>query len=1717
MNKNRKRYSKKTGIRAMALSMAAAMAVTLYPIPAFAVENGQAAEQTQVQNKTGGNIHDYGKTGDDPATPDVDESAIVANSDVLKSAQYQESTKYELKVNGTPVSVYKYQKQANPGSYYHMDIARFSSDDAEPVFEITMKDGSTIDSIYVSPERYYPADSFEISADKKTVKFKMSADLRYCIVNINGSINDTNGKPQLAIINDPTETAKPDVTAANVLNFKDFAENYLQEHPITDTVGEVCTEAGTVTDTSMNDGKEYTWSYGEGKYVAYDTKNVMFPNKRVRQKNDVSEAFQAALEEVKNSDTLDTIYFPAGTYLWSGLSIKNWDGNGEDGKLNIYLDEDALLVNRLQECTQAMEPAIGIWDSSNITISGRGIIDGQGTYNYSWDKADAELSGHQGGSMVVRSQNITFNDTYVRDVKQWNWECHTVKNINYNNIKGLSPFQHSWVDGLDLTSGQGITLNGAITMGNDDTFASGHYNPSNEFPVRRLSKSADLNNLSTEDQNIAAAAAIYNKDRLQWDTDDTTDVNISNTLGWSTFANAVRLGHNTHFKADGGSYQMRNYTFTNLNTLHVTGYGVNGGGGALSIQNGTNHCNPNYESLTFDNCSFTANNGNNAANIPNGNDLNQFNPKNVTFKDCWFKDADTPFSFKNIDNVTIDNLYLGGKLVEYDSQVDLTVADSVKNFTFLANGENIKKNEAPVFENLDDEPFNVKAGETVSFRLKATDPENHKVTLSAVSALPKGASFDTETGTFTWETSDSDSGRREITFKALDEYGAFSEKTVTVNIEAGEVKLVNITAAEDTYLAGWKTEKNTTYSDNDYLRVLRMANAKSDPEKYGLFGERITDTSDGSDGKISVLKFDVSDLKKNLKNLDRAELELTLINRRSNSSTGTDRLMVVPVSGEWDAKKATWNTHPEWDTEKAVYSEEFQVDKNSEVKNNVAITDSNYDGTKAIVDVTELIKNMDDAENTLSLAVCDENGYELAFASTEGAAKLDAEKEAAPVIRATVKNVIGKDAEVSRTVVSQDTFAGSWSGDQTVNFGAKNFLRTSYGTDSKGTLGTAGGSDNKVTYLKFDVSQIDLTQVDRVKLQMTLLGVRYNEAANLDAQLQIAMAENTDWTENTLNWKTKPAILEENGVIISEEFNLGKIVSNDPAQISTPNGTIATADVTSLVAAAKAAGQDSITLAVNMVGKQVDKANRIFFVSKEGAKSYADAENMAPVLVSTKTVAVSEIKVNAPTKTVYDLGESLDTTGMTVTASYEDGTEDVVDLSKVIVTGFDSSKVAEKQTVTVKYAGKTATFDVEIRNLTLENAKTAASKEITDYATAQKEAIADLEGLSEEAIADYNKKVDEVTDAAIAKVNEAAVTTDVDKAVADAKTAVDAFVKEATEVSEKNIADAEAKLKAAKEEAVKAVTDKATAITAEIEKLANLSADQKTAYEADVESAVAAAKEAINAATTPEEAAGAQKEAVTSLDEVFTAAKNADKKAEPTPTPEPTPDPKPVHKDGLSDEKDADGNWYYYKDNKIATNVTTVAKNKNGWWRVVNGKVDFSCNSVEKNENGWWYIRGGKVDFGYTGVAKNANGWWRIVNGKVDFNCNSVEKNHNGWWYIRGGKVDFGYTGVAKNANGWWRIVNGKVDFNCNSVEKNHNGWWYIRGGKVDFSYTGVAKNANGWWRIENGKVNFNFCGIAHNENGYWYLSGGKVDFSKNGTVKVQGKTYRVVNGKIKF
>lgn len=636
-------------------------------------------------------VHDYGKSGDDPATPDLDESAVLASDDVVENKQYPESTRYALTANNTPVSIYKYKKGPEGGNFHNFDVARFASADRTPQFNITLKDGTLINNVEIYPERYYPPDALQVSADRKTLTLRMSQQLPYCIININGTLTDRQmaGNPMLAVINDPPETGKPDLNAANVLNFREFAANYLKEHPITDRVGDQCRPAGTVTDTSRNTREQFTWHYEAGKFVPQTDRNVQFPNKRARVRNDLSEALQAALDIVRNSPQLDTIYFPAGTYTWSGLSIKNWNGNGPDGKLNIYLDEDALLVNRLQECKESLEPAIGIWNSSNITISGRGIIDGNACYTLRLDRKDARDTPHQGGAMILHSSNITFNDTYVRDVKQWNWECHTVQNLTCNNIKGLSPFSHAWVDGLNLTSGRNVTVNGALTLGNDDTFASGHYNPSDEFPRRFLDEldratGDEKARMDAAKHRVCAAAAIYNKQRLQWDTDDSENISINNTLGWSGLANNVRLGANTRWKGEPGAYtnyKLKSYSFNNFNSVMRTS------NSAIRAQNDPRWCHPEYESLVFRNCSFAGNTAENVA-IPPGSDVSSFNPRTVIIENCWFKDPAGPFVFRNISSLTLKDIYLGGRLLTDVTQSRITF-DRIGSLTFTANGKEI--------------------------------------------------------------------------------------------------------------------------------------------------------------------------------------------------------------------------------------------------------------------------------------------------------------------------------------------------------------------------------------------------------------------------------------------------------------------------------------------------------------------------------------------------------------------------------------------------------------------------------------------------------------------------------------------------------------------------------------------------------------------------------------------------------------------------------------------------------------------------------------------------------------------------------------------------------------------------------------------------------------------------------------------------------------------
>ena len=96
-----------------------------------------------------------------------------------------------------------------------------------------------------------------------------------------------------------------------------------------------------------------------------------------------------------------------------------------------------------------------------------------------------------------------------------------------------------------------------------------------------------------------------------------------------------------------------------------------------------------------------------------------------------------------------------------------------------------------------------------------------------------------------------------------------------------------------------------------------------------------------------------------------------------------------------------------------------------------------------------------------------------------------------------------------------------------------------------------------------------------------------------------------------------------------------------------------------------------------------------------------------PVLAEETTIqtqaSVTSIAMDAlPVKTEYQIGDALDITGGSMSVSYSDGTIQTIELSADMVSGFNST-VACVQTLTVTYDGLTANFDIEVKDIPIQN------------------------------------------------------------------------------------------------------------------------------------------------------------------------------------------------------------------------------------------------------------------------------------------------------------------------------------------------------------------------------------------------------------------------------
>ena len=108
-----------------------------------------------------------------------------------------------------------------------------------------------------------------------------------------------------------------------------------------------------------------------------------------------------------------------------------------------------------------------------------------------------------------------------------------------------------------------------------------------------------------------------------------------------------------------------------------------------------------------------------------------------------------------------------------------------------------------------------------------------------------------------------------------------------------------------------------------------------------------------------------------------------------------------------------------------------------------------------------------------------------------------------------------------------------------------------------------------------------------------------------------------------------------------------------------------------------------------------------------GGKTATFAVNVQDVTLSSIAIA------STPTKASYFVGDTLDTTGLKLTATYNNGT------TQTITSGFTCTPTAltsaGAQTVTVNYGGKTATFTVNVQDVTLSGIAIASNPTKTSY------------------------------------------------------------------------------------------------------------------------------------------------------------------------------------------------------------------------------------------------------------------------------------------------------------------------------------------------------------------------------------------------------------------
>lgn len=193
-----------------------------------------------------------------------------------------------------------------------------------------------------------------------------------------------------------------------------------------------------------------------------------------------SDAIQQAIDDAHQAGG-GTVYIPAGVYLSGNLTLKSnvtfylaggavivGTGRGEDYRNDFRKDS-------ISDGTYFIRTEV---NSENITMRGRGTIDGKGI-EMRKRKMTNPPSTHKAGEGFINNlvvpmatSHFTFDGLILRDGGFWAFLVVRSDNVTITNYKGFQNLRVLEDDAIDINESQNVLVKHAIAISDDDTFST---------------------------------------------------------------------------------------------------------------------------------------------------------------------------------------------------------------------------------------------------------------------------------------------------------------------------------------------------------------------------------------------------------------------------------------------------------------------------------------------------------------------------------------------------------------------------------------------------------------------------------------------------------------------------------------------------------------------------------------------------------------------------------------------------------------------------------------------------------------------------------------------------------------------------------------------------------------------------------------------------------------------------------------------------------------------------------------------------------------------------------------------------------------------------------------------------------------------------------------------------------------------------------------------